>query len=151
GDNFKIQGSAVGDSVTAANLNAVTNGGNADSQHTHAAGLSIAATLPATPLSGELLCATTTASTLARANAAASATGKVVGTFDGVSSRFRGGYGDVRPVRFVGSLSLSNGDLVFASATAGQATNVDPTIADTTRTRHILGTIWDSTGYNGTS
>lgn len=148
---FKVNGSAVGATVTASNFNTLTNGGDATSLHNHSGAFSISATLPATPLVGELLCKTTTAATLARANCGAAATGKAVGTYDGTVGKFRVASADVRTVRFVGSLTLTNGDTAYLSATDGRATNVDPTTGDTTRTRHVLGTVWDNTGYDGGS
>ena len=50
---FQIEGSAVGSTVTAANLDTLTNGSNADSLHTHAAGTATTITVAGT--AGETL------------------------------------------------------------------------------------------------
>jgi hypothetical protein len=148
---FKINTSAVSANVTAANLNTLTGGGNADPLHTHAAGASLAkgsTTLHASPVNGDIVYSSAN-NTVAKAIATAAGTSKVVGVYEGTASTI--GVGGVMTVAFVSGLgALVAGETVFLSAaTAGKATNVAPTAAGQVVAE--IGYVRDGSGYDNIS
>lgn len=127
---FNINSVPVSANVTAANLNTLTGGSNADSLHTHTASTSISITgqtLWATPANGEVGYISAN-NTWAKARADSNTTVGALGAYSGVSGSLVT-IGEVG-LLFVPGLTLAAGDVVYLSAsTAGKVTNIAPSSA----------------------
>ena len=155
---FFINGVAVGATVTAANLNTLTNGSNASALHYHTANPVSGLTLWSTPVVGEIGYQTPTANTLARARANA------ISTCKGVCVVYAGVAGSALPLSGGGPVmvlfeaGLNGGatgapaaqqDVFVSSGVAGRASNNAPTASGSVVAN--IGTIKDPLTYDNTN
>lgn len=144
---FQIEGVSVGTTVTAANLDTLTDGSNADALHTHA-GLSDVLSFTSiwgSPASGEIGYVDGT-NTAAKAVATSMAAARAVGSYQGTANTLSAAR--VQSLQFITGLTLNAGDPVYVSKTAGRVTN-DVSAYVAGDVEYLLGFVKDPTAYVG--
>jgi hypothetical protein len=143
---FQVEGSAVGSTVTAANLDTLTNGSNADSLHVHAAGaatnISLTGTSGEAIDAGELVAIANSGGNprLFRADAANGTAARA--TVIGVSGSTVGASGSSVTVYVAGERSIPDAqwDSVPAAADVGSPAFMSATVGSWTLTAPTSGT-----------
>ena len=150
GAEVEIEGVALDANFTAANINTLLDGSNADALHTHAAAsganlVQAGLTLFSTPVAGELGYVSAD-DTVARCIATSMAAARMFGVYDGTAATAT--VGGVVDMLFVSGLtSIVAGSPVFISeATAGSVTKTAPSTA--TQVVAEVGILQSGSGYN---
>lgn len=151
---FQIEGSSVGATVTAANLNTLTNGSNADALHVHAAAAATEAPqvvvtgLTTTGLADGDFAYLSSNNTVSKTDSSAIASSRCLGANEGTAGKVTTG-GFIENAKMVTGLTVSAGQPVYLAggADAGKLTNVAPgsgVVAE-------VGLIADTTNYAGST
>lgn len=150
---FKINGTAVGATVTAANLDNLTDGTNADALHSHAAATATKApqvvfdTLVTTAVNGYFVgYQTGTAGTMAKAKADSMSTSNVFGVNGGINTEMIVyGAAVLDSASFESGICPANGTVLYLSdSVAGTLTGTAPTASGSCVVR--CGIVCDATG-----
>lgn len=149
---FQIEGVSVGSTVTAANLNTLTNGSDATGLHYHtdvgSAGNVALSGLTTTGVTTGFVGYVSANNTILKAKADSMSTAKVVGVNSGTAGELE--VAGAVDAQFVAGLTLAAGDFVYLSAaTAGQLTNVAPTTDGQVVLK--VGVVLNTTAYTGTA